>query len=236
MSDNDVVTPEMQAAMIACRDKWVAIGLDTTPANHQLAEEGLCEAYAVAEKPLPKEIHWVRSPHQGIILAAQWIVGDDVLPWGDPKLPKVSKDDTIKALGLSCYGQFDAGWHAFYEYLEPYLPDKISKLEPQRKIAKNGHWWWPFENAAIMCERPLCIHVDGEGRLHNISGAAMAYPDGFEIYCYHGTQVPEDAINHPERITPAVIANQQDSSLKKALNELAPVIVNILCRKALEES
>lgn len=236
MSDIDVVTPEMMAEMIKCRDKWIAIGLDTTPANHAKAEDGLNGAYEVAGKKRPYEIHWVASPHQGIILAAQWIAGDNMLPWGDPKLPQVSKDDVIKALGLSCYGQFDAGWHAFYEYLQPYLPDKISKLEPQREIAKYGHWWWPFDNGAIMCERPTCINVDGEGRLNCLTGPAIHYVDAFSLFAYHGTQVPDTAILNPRSITPEQIRQQSDSAMKKALMELAPTIVGILAEDPKEEA
>lgn len=235
MSDIEIVTPEMMAEMIACRDKWIAIGLDTTPANHGNAEDGLYGAYEVAGKKRPYEIHWVDSPHQGIILAAQWIAGDEMLPWGDPKLPQVSSDDIIKALGLSCYGQFDAGWHAFYEYLQPYLPDKISKLEPQREIAKNGHWWWPFDNGAIMCERPTCIHTEPEGRLHCSTGPAIHYPDNFSLFSYKGTQVSEQAILNPRSITPKMISEISDTAEKKAYMELAPTIVGILAETSAED-
>jgi hypothetical protein len=62
------------------------------------------------------------------------------------------------------------------------------------RVSQSAGWWWPFQNAVILTERPTSLHRDGQGRLHNETGPALAYPDGFAIWAWHGTRVPRDLI------------------------------------------
>ena len=62
------------------------------------------------------------------------------------------------------------------------------------RVAKSAGWWWPFENAVIIAERPTTLHRDGQTRLHHDNGPAITYPDGFNIWAWHGTRVPQDLI------------------------------------------
>jgi hypothetical protein len=62
------------------------------------------------------------------------------------------------------------------------------------RVAKSAGWWWPFANAVILTERPTSLHRDSQGRLHHETGPALAYPDGFAIWAWHGTRVPRDLI------------------------------------------
>ena len=42
----------------------------------------------------------------------------------------------------------------------------LSKLDGLNKITKECGWWWPFENAVILTERPRYISRDDQFRLH----------------------------------------------------------------------
>ena len=53
--------------------------------------------------------------------------------------------------------------------------------------AHNCSAWWPFANAAILADRPRELHMDGEGRLHNIGGPAIIYRSGLELHARHGS-------------------------------------------------
>lgn len=228
LSDEEQLTPEQEARMEELRIKWLAIGTCTDPADRPRAEKGVIGAYQMADLEPPKEFYWVMSPREGVKLAAQWIKCNEMRPSGHPDLPEVNEEDCQRALGISCYGQDDAGWHAFYEFLADKLPDKIARLEPQREIAKSCHWWWPFQNGAILCERPEFVAVDDEGRPHNIDRLCRRYRDGLEIYAWHGTCVEPEIIKNPRAITVDMIRNQSDTVLKKAYLELAPTAVAIL--------
>jgi hypothetical protein len=52
--------------------------------------------------------------------------------------------------------------------------------------AHNCSAWWAFTNAAILADRPREIHLNGEGRLHRISGPAIVYRSGLELHADRG--------------------------------------------------
>jgi hypothetical protein len=57
--------------------------------------------------------------------------------------------------------------------------------------------WWAFTNAAILCERPVCVQHDGEGRLHNEHGPALVFRNGVEFWAWHGTWTTPSALSKP---------------------------------------
>lgn len=63
-------------------------------------------------------------------------------------------------------------------------------------------WWWPFQDVAVVCERPMAHRTDREGRLHAEDGPALAYRNGFSAYMWHGRPVPRWVVAKPtvERI------------------------------------
>ena len=78
------LTREQSARMLQYRDKWIAIGLSTEPANRPEAEKGIILAYQLAGLKPPEKIVWCGSPFsQGITRAI------------------VAKKDTEKKIGDS---------------------------------------------------------------------------------------------------------------------------------------
>jgi hypothetical protein len=55
-------------------------------------------------------------------------------------------------------------------------------------------WWWPHHGIAILTDRPTAIARDGQARLHCETGPALAYADGYGLWSWHGTRVPQDLI------------------------------------------
>ncbi len=62
-------------------------------------------------------------------------------------------------------------------------------------VARSAGWWWPFAGAVVLTERPTQLHRDQDGRLHAADGPAMSYPDGWEIWAWHGTRCPRAALD-----------------------------------------
>lgn len=61
--------------------------------------------------------------------------------------------------------------------------------------------WWPLAGLAIVCDRPIELHVEPTGhrqpvgyRLHRNDGPALRWADGSAIYHVHGIDVPADLI------------------------------------------
>jgi len=83
-------------------------------------------------------------------------------------------------------------------------------------VARSAGMWWPFENAAILTERPTELHVDDRKLLHNGDGPAAAYPDGWRVYAWSGIAFPEQWILHPETIPPKELKHLDPSFRKHA--------------------
>ena len=86
-------------------------------------------------------------------------------------------------------------------------------------VARSAGWWWPFENVVILTPRPLKLHRDTEGRLHNEAGAALLYPDGWGIWSHHGVRVPAKVIEEPDTLSPAEISDETNVEVRRVMME-----------------
>jgi Protein of unknown function (DUF433) len=60
------LTPEQESLIAIIRDKWIKIGLDTSPTNKFKAEEAINLLYECAELKPPKQILWFDNPLEAI--------------------------------------------------------------------------------------------------------------------------------------------------------------------------
>lgn len=112
------------------------------------------------------------------------------------------------------------------EHLEELaLLDALARLHDGRpfkavdgvaRVARSAGWWWPFEDVAVVCERPAVRALDREGRLHAEDGPALAYPAGFAAYFWHGRIVPRWAVLEP---TVARIAAEPNVEVRRCAIE-----------------
>ncbi|WBB62037.1 hypothetical protein O7599_05715 [Streptomyces sp. WMMC500] len=101
----------------------------------------------------------------------------------------------------SLAGQQDAEWLAAYDYFRTHGSVlEAEQLSGIMRVARSAGRWWPFENVAVLTERPVALHRDSEGRLHHNGGPAVLYPDGFAVWAWHGVRLPR----HPVRTRPAI--------------------------------
>ena len=272
------LTTKQTARLTEFRDKWLAIGLSTAPANRPEAERGIIAAYAVAKLPPPKKIVWCGSPlSQGLTRAiifekklpnimrhsmrarvgasmresvregvgesvrdSVWNsvregVGDSV---GDSVRDSVWDSvregvwDSVwnsvrESVGArvwnsvrdSGYGQHDAAWLGFHDFFrEVCALEKITApLLGLTAIAQSAGWFLPYKNICWVSERHSILERDERGRIHNISGPAIAYPDGWKIYAVHGVRVPEWIVEQPEKITTAHIGEEQNAEVRRVM-------------------
>ena len=101
-------------------------------------------------------------------------------------------DQVGDQVNRAAYGQHDANWLAFYEFFGSVTGlTCVNPLRGMNEIAQSCGWWWPFERAVILTERPSEIHRDDANRLHGEKRPALLYRDGFAIWSWHGVRVPE---------------------------------------------
>jgi len=88
--------------------------------------------------------------------------------------------------------------------------EQLDKLEGLWLLAQSCGWWWGFEKAVILTEKPIFLARDTENRLHCVDKAAIEYSDGFGVYAWHGVRVPEWIIKQPDTITVEKIESEED--------------------------
>jgi len=236
------LTPEQLKQLEKFREEWFEIGSCTDPAERPRAEKNIRQLYERLNISCPP-FYWVDSPAEACVLITllHYADGDQVersqtkdwfKPYIDRVLPllgnKVSKE---VAYGLKyqyhatyLWGQQESYWVAFYEFPEKYLnvkykTDESEQLHLWSEIAKSCGWWWAYDKACIVCERPKEIHWEEERekryRLHNAKGPAVLFRDGWKVYAYHGILVEGRIIEHPENITVQDIEQEQNAEIRR---------------------
>jgi len=59
------------------------------------------------------------------------------------------------------------------------------------QLARLVGYWTPYRDFVIVQDRPKRIHFNELELLHNVTGAAVEYSDGFGLYFMHDTAVPK---------------------------------------------
>ena len=210
------LTPEQEAQLILFRDEWLAIGRATGPANMDVVKPIISDFYKRIGKPAPEFIQ-SPSPYSANLLLNQID--------GGPMNDQVGGEEKkLKYYYTYMWGSIDSFWIAYYLFphlhlRKIYTDKQFELLSEWAELAKNCFWWYPFEKLCIVCDRPSSLALDGQGRLHNESGPAMAFSDGYSLYAIHGVSLPEYVIMHPEEITPAKILDQENAEVQRVMIE-----------------
>ncbi|MFJ8845742.1 DUF6745 domain-containing protein [Streptomyces cyaneofuscatus] len=109
-------------------------------------------------------------------------------------------------------GQHDAAWLAAFD-------GRGDRLTGLAEVARNAGWWWPYERAVVISERPEVLHRDEAGRLDHGEGPALAYRDGFALYAWRGMPVPADFLAELASLTPQRIREEENAELRRVMLE-----------------
>ncbi|WP_326810244.1 hypothetical protein OIE62_34870 [Streptomyces scopuliridis] len=109
-------------------------------------------------------------------------------------------------------GQHDAAWLAAFD-------GRSERLEGLAEVARHAGWWWPYERAVVICERPVALYRDEAGRLDRGDGPALAYPDGFALYAWRGMPVPAEFLAGLPTLTPERIRTEANAELRRVMLE-----------------
>jgi hypothetical protein len=121
----------------------------------------------------------------------------------------------------SGFGQHDADWLAFYEYLREVvgLKQETCSLTGLLDQAKHAGWYLPHKHICWVSERHHVLRRDDSGLLHCVDGPAVMYPDGWSIYAWHGVRVPAWIIEQPDKLTPQGILKERNAEVRRVMME-----------------
>jgi len=129
------------------------------------------------------------------------------------------RDQVWGQVRMSLWGQHDAGWLGWADAFGRLGIDTSLSLGLQG-VARSAGWWWAFRDAVILTERPLVLNRDVRGRLHCETGPAIAYPDGFGVWAWHGVRVPRDVIETgADELTIGRVLEERNAEVRRVLIE-----------------
>ncbi|MGC5341738.1 DUF6745 domain-containing protein [Streptomyces sp. DT171] len=120
--------------------------------------------------------------------------------------------DVRLALLDAVLGQHDAAWLAAFD-------GRGDRLTGLADVARNAGWWWPYERAVVISERPVTLHRDEAGRLDRGDGPALAYRDGFVLHAWHGMPVASEFLAGLPSLTPERIRAEENAELRRVMLE-----------------
>lgn len=183
-------------------NKWTCVGLSTEPVDIFRAMDAVKLAYKYAGLNPPKI--FLGPFHNPIECAKAQIVVK--------KLPKDTDWEKIEVLDImegteftleeiedavseQLHGYHDSEWLCYYDFIRNIHEDlyELDTLKGMMDVAKNVGWWAAYDKVAFIQDRPLELHFDENGELHNADGPAIKWRGedrGYDIYCIHGELQP----------------------------------------------
>ena len=137
---------------------------------------------------------------------------------------EIEKTDNHSCMG----GQFSVGgwWGSpsFVSFLTEVCNLELSqniaeRAEAYQKICESVNHIWLNSHFTMVCARPVEIHRDDQGRLHNENGLAIKYPDGWGVYSINGVTVDEQIVLRPETLTIKQIQEESNQEKRRIMTE-----------------
>lgn len=212
--------------------EWTAIGLSTAPADRYAAGRAIFDVYRCAGLKPPNRVVWHESP---LAMLKRDVSAELAERAGQPASMNVAKP---RPLSECIYGQHDAGWLSFYAFMREVvgLREQTEKVTGLIALARCAGWAMPYENACHVSERHSVLKRDNSGRLHCLTGPAVAYPDGWGVYAVRGVRVPKEWIEKRETLDPMIALTDPNLERRaaaatiigwdKVLEKLSPTVVD----------
>jgi len=84
----------------------------------------------------------------------------------------------------------------------------------------SANWWLPCKDICFVTDRPTITKLNDAGVIHCEEGAAIQYKDGFSVYAWNGTRVPEEWILNKKDLTPKIALTWENIEQRRAACEI----------------
>ncbi len=117
------------------------------------------------------------------------------------------------------YGCHDSLWLGFCQFLHDQCgAEGTDLLEGLIGLAQTCGCWWPFDQIAVMSERPQCLQLNPQGQLHSADDEpALQFPGEEGIWAWNGTTMSSDAYRAQIHATLAQIRRERNVLRRRML-------------------
>lgn len=172
--------------------KWIDVGTDCSELDLEKCKHYARIAYKNADLTCPEEFIVADGPTDALNILEKHGI------------------DRSEALNGFVFGQHEASWLSFYDYIQTELDVDCSLLEGIVGLAKHCGWWYPTDEFVLFVKKHTAVHFDANNLAHNESGPAIEYADGTKIWVINGVRVNEQIVMRPETLTVKQI-NKEDN-------------------------
>ena len=94
-----------------------------------------------------------------------------------------------------------------------------------------------YEDACLIIDRPLKLHLDRELVPHAEGKAAIKFADGYEVYCNHGTVIPAEygRVHPSEWKSESIVSDEDNDVIREDSESIISVLSNIGYKKFSKE-
>ena len=191
------LTKEQEEQLTVYRDKWLSYGLSTA---QDITPEDCDRAFELISKMVLEE---------GDEPLVGWVLCDSPMD-----IKNKSKNDDF--VYHRSFGNHDAGWISFYDYMEEVVGIELSEeFSHLRELATKFNWQFvcPEKRVVYLSKKPTEVHMEN-GLLHNDNGPSVRYADGYSVYSLSGHRVTEQIVMSPETLTIKQIHDEQNADIQ----------------------
>lgn len=193
-------------------EKWVQVGTCTEPANRDEVEKVVTEFYKGVGQDAP-DFFWFDGPLQACMEGPKRIGFDNTM------------ENARKVFRLREWGAEFAWWVGWHRILQEvvgveYTKEQEGILDQWERLVRSGGWWFAAEGCVFACERHRIVSFDERGLLHSETGPSIECRDGFSVYAWHGTVVPEKWITDRTNLDPKTALTWENIEQRRAAAEI----------------
>jgi len=211
------LTPEQTALLPKYLKEGLEIGLRCGLIDKKRAAAAVVKSYKCVNLDPPERILFVDSP-QG---AKDFLMGKIVAHTIDGDEYTLPSEDRQTTMPSFCYGQHEIYILQFYKFFRDECGIDLPMIEGLLETTNECGWFVPFDDLAVICERPTEVNFDEERRLHNDGKPGILFPDGFSVWATHGIRITNDKYKvHSSEWDSKWLMEETNVDMRRAMIEL----------------
>ena len=179
--------------------KWTKIGLSTAQINLDRAVKAIIQLCRLSGAPIPS-IFLGPFPTPLDCAYAQAVVkrleeNVDITTvdiFGKSKTTKFTDKEIQECLNEQMYASLEAHWLGGFDYLNKIENNCLPEIQGMLNTAKECFAFAAYDKVVFIQERPLEIHLNAAGELHNAKGPALKWRSedrSLDVYALNGKVV-----------------------------------------------